>query len=236
MNENMKETFPLIEISPKHFQDRYLINCINIFSRNANNYDTYTGQLTKSMRDQKGEIYRDIHVDHQQLVAWLAANEPRSRSSTLGADRQWLQIAVGNDELFDHLEVNNYGVHRTISLAAKNNGSKKIANCNFYRTYISIFDDNNKVLLDGPFSLDPKELRYIPIATFNETKDLPDATHLIGLSMPPAAFGAGIMQPRLAPDRRYTVTFLATSTDCKDAVLYCEIFVDGAGKLRCSKV
>jgi hypothetical protein len=97
-------------------------------------------------------------------------------------------------------------------------------------------NDKEKVLLDGPFSLDQNETRYISIAMFNETKDLPHSNHLIGLSMPPAAFGAGIMHPRLAPDRRHIVSFVAESPDSLDEELHCELRVDENGKLRSENV
>jgi hypothetical protein len=147
-----------------------------------------------------------------------------------------LQILTGTGKLFENVVVNEYGVLRTISIGVKNIGSKKITNCTFYRTYVSSMNDNEKVLLDGPFSLDPAETRYISIAMFNETKDLPHATHLIGLSLPPGAFGAGVMQPRLFPDRRHVVSFAIESPDASDATLHCELWVDESGKLRIANV
>jgi hypothetical protein len=236
LSEQMKETFPLIEIPRRHFCEGHLFNCINIFIDNANNYRVFTGKITKTMQEQKGHIFRDIYADRRQLIDWLSTNRPRSENTRVAKDKNALQIITGNGDPFDRIDVNKYGVHRTISLAAKNCGSKKIANCYVYRTYVSILDDSDKVLLDGPFSLDSDEMRYVSIAMFNETKDHPDAHHLIGLTMPPAAFGAGIMQPRLTPDRRYILSFLATSPDCRDAVLHCEVSVDDGGKLRCTKL
>jgi len=64
---------------------------------------------------------------------------------------------------------------------------------------------------------------------FNETKKLPHANHLIGLSMPPSAFGAGIMQPLLPIDRRQVVSFIAESPDSTDAGLHCQLWVDEHG-------
>jgi hypothetical protein len=147
-------------------------------------------------------------------------------------DANSLRILTGTEEPFDKIDVNEYGVHHTISIGVTDTGSKKISDCKFYRTYIAFTNDHQKTLLDGPFSLDPNERRYVSIAMFNETKDLPHANHLIGLSMPPNAFGAGIMQPQLPPDRRHVVSFVAESQNSKDAVLHCELWVDEGGKLR----
>jgi hypothetical protein len=143
-----------------------------------------------------------------------------------------LRILTGTGEPFDRVVANQYGVQHTIYAAITNVGSKRISNCNFYRTYVAFTNDSEKTLLDGPFSLDPQERRYVSIALFNETKDLPRANHLIGLSMPPSALGVGIMQPRLPPDRRHVVSFVAESPDCRDAELHCEVVVDDRGKLR----
>jgi hypothetical protein len=143
-----------------------------------------------------------------------------------------LCIVTGNGEPFDHVEVNQHGVHHTIAVGIRNVGSRKITNCKFYRTYVGFTGDSQKTFLEGPFSLDPNETRYLSIAMFNETKDLPHANHLIGLSLPPGAFGAGIMVPRLPPDRRHVLSFVAESVDAGNAVLHCEVLVSDAGKLR----
>lgn len=146
------------------------------------------------------------------------------------------QIQIGSGEPFDHVEVNEYGVHHTISVAVKNVGSGTITNCKFFKTFIAFVNDKEKMLLDGPFSLGQNESRYISIAMFNETKDLPHANHLIGLSMPPAAFGAGVMMPRLPPDRRHIVSFVLESLNTEIANLHCELWVDENGKLRAGSV
>jgi hypothetical protein len=159
--------------------------------------------------------------------------QDQSIASTLPTnDANSLCIVTGTGEPFDHVEVNQYGVHHTISVGIKNVGSKKITNCNFYRTYVGFTGDSQKTLLDGPFSLDPNEIRYLSAAMFNETKDLPHANHLMGLSLSPGAFGAGIMVPRLPPDRRHVLSFVAESVDARNAVLHCEVLVSDAGKLR----
>jgi hypothetical protein len=147
-------------------------------------------------------------------------------------DANSLCIAIGNGEPFDHIDVNQHGVHHTIAVGVRNVGSKKITNCKFYRTYVGFTGDSGKTLLQGPFSLDPTETRYISIAMFNETKDLPYSNHLIGLSSPPEAFGAGIMAPMLPPNRRHVLSFVAESAEAGNAVLHCEAFVNDAGKLR----
>lgn len=147
-------------------------------------------------------------------------------------DANSLRILTGTGKPFDTIEVNEYGEHHTICVQVTNVGSKFISNCKFYRTYIRFTDDKQKTLLDGPFSLEPGERRNISIAMFNETKKLPNADHLIGLSMPPSALGAGITQPRLPVDRRHVVSFVAESPDSTDAVLHCQLWVDESGKLR----
>jgi hypothetical protein len=146
------------------------------------------------------------------------------------------QILSGTGRPFEEVAVNEHGVHRTISLGIKNIGARKISNCKFYRTYVSSLNDKEKVFLDGPFSLDPNEVRYVSVAMFNETKDLPGSNHLIGLSMPPGAFGAGVMLPRLSPDRRHIVSFVAESPNSLDEELHCELSVDEHGKLRSENV
>ncbi len=147
-------------------------------------------------------------------------------------DANALRILTGKGEPFDHIEVNKYGEHHTIVVCVTNVGTKRISNCQFYRTHIQFTDDNQKTLLDGPFSLSPGEQRNISIAMFNETKELPHADHLIGLSMPPSAFGAGVMLPRLPTDRRHVVSFVAESPGIRDAELHCQLWVDERGKLR----
>jgi hypothetical protein len=71
---------------------------------------------------------------------------------------------------------------------------------------------------------------------FNGTKDLPHATHMIGLSIPPNAIGYGVMAPRLMREKRHIVSFLVESPDTSDAAANCEIWVDENGKLRISAV
>jgi hypothetical protein len=148
----------------------------------------------------------------------------------------FLKIIAGSGEPFERVVVNEYGVHRTLSLGVKNVGASNASNCCFYRTYISSLNDKQKTLLANAFSLDPNEVRYVSIAMFNETKDLPDATHMIGLSMPPSALGYGVMAPRLTRERRHIVSFLAESPDTSDAAANYEIWVDENGKLRISVV
>ena len=147
-----------------------------------------------------------------------------------------LRIIVGTGEPFERLSVNEHGVHRTLFLGVTNVGASKVSNCRFYRTYISSLNDKQKTLLENAFSLDPNEVRYVSIAMFNETKDLPHATHMIGLSMPPNAIGYGVMAPRLMRERRHIVSFLAESPDTSDVASSCEIWVDENGRLRISIV
>jgi hypothetical protein len=158
------------------------------------------------------------------------ATEPPSN------DVNSLGFVTGTGEPFDHIDVNQYGVHHTIYVGIKNSGSKRITNCKFYRTYVAFTNDREKTLIEGPFSLEPREVRYVTVALFNETKQFPHTNHLIGLSMPPAAFSAGIMQPRLPIDRSHVVSFVAESTDTRDAVLHCELSVDTNGKLRLNQL
>ena len=181
------------------------------------------------------EIVCAVWVDTEgRLRINYASAEPAAEQAVDSAinSADALCILTGTGKPFDRVDVNKYGIHHTIYAAITNVGSTRISNCNFYRTYVAFTNEEEKVLLDGPFSLDPKERRYVPIAMFNETKDLPHANHLIGLSMHPSAFGAGVMQPRLPPDRRHIVSFVAESTDCKDAVLNCEFWVNENGELR----
>jgi hypothetical protein len=147
-----------------------------------------------------------------------------------------LKIIVGTGEPFERVIVNEYGVHRTLFLGVQNIGAGKISNCCFYRTYISSLNDREKTCLESAFSLDPSEVRYVSVAMFNETKDLPHATHMIGLSMPPSAIGYGVMVPRLVRERRHIVSFLVESPDTADAVANCEIWVNENGRLQISIV
>src|SRR6267378_122798 len=147
-----------------------------------------------------------------------------------------LGIIVGTGEPFERVIVNEHGVHRTLFLGVTNVGTSKVTNCCFYRTYISSLNDRQKTLLENAFSLDPNEVRHVSIAMFNETKDLPHANHMIGLSVPPNAVGYGVMAPRLMRERRHIVSFSAESPDTSDAAANCEIWVDENGKLRISTV
>jgi hypothetical protein len=178
-------------------------------------------------------ITRKPRISHARVA--VDPGTPHVASALLEVGQSF-QIVSGTGKPFEEIAVNEYGVHRTISLGIKNIGSRKISNCRFYRTYISSINDKEKVLLDGPFSLDPNEIRYLSVAMFNETKDLPHSTHLIGLSMPPAAFGAGVMHPRLIPGRRHIVSFVAESPDSLDEEHHCELWVDENGKLRSEDV
>lgn len=166
---------------------------------------------------------------------WDAAGQrdaaQQDTNNQLGAAHP-LKIVVGTGEPFERVIVNEHGVHRTLFLGVKNIGPRKVSNCCFYRTNVSSLNDKQKTLLETAFSLDANEVRYVPIAMFNETKDLPHATHMIGLSMPPNAIGYGVMAPRLTSERRHIVSFLAESSDTSDAVANCEIWVDENGKLR----
>ncbi len=181
-------------------------------------YNT-NGQIT-SLRDLMTSKFAVEQLCRDQSLA-IPTNDANS-----------IAIVTGTGKPFDQVEVNQHGVHHTISIGVKNVGSKKETNCSFYRTYLAFTNDSQKTLLDGPFSLDPNKTRYVSIAMFNETKDMPDTDHLIGLSLPPAAFGAAIMAPRLPADRRHAVSFAVESTDTGNAVLHCELWVDEAGKLR----
>jgi hypothetical protein len=46
-----------------------------------------------------------------------------------------LQIVTGNEEPFDHVEVNDYGIYRTISVAVVNVGDGRLTNCIIRRKY-----------------------------------------------------------------------------------------------------
>ncbi len=70
----------LVNIPISHFVDRYVFSCLNIFGENRNNYYIHTGKIGKTMREQRGEIFQDIHADRRQLEDWIAKN----RNVTLG--------------------------------------------------------------------------------------------------------------------------------------------------------
>jgi hypothetical protein len=61
---------PLIPIPPAHFAD-FEFDIIEL--ARADNYDIFTGQLGQSRQSLKGSIYRDLHVDQKQVLAWLEA-------------------------------------------------------------------------------------------------------------------------------------------------------------------
>ncbi|MBV8755385.1 MAG: hypothetical protein JO328_21235 [Hyphomicrobiales bacterium] len=156
------------------------------------------------------------------------------RAMHFGNDANALRIVVGHGDKFDHIVANQYGVHHTKRLGIKNTGSKRITNCIFYRKYLSFGNDQERVCLTESFSLDSEEVRYVDVALFNETKDLPHANHLIALTLPPGSGGywdAHLMAPRLPPDRRHVLSFEVTSTDTQSAEAHCEVWIDEAGKL-----
>jgi hypothetical protein len=201
-------------------------------------FDSFTGGDPTKLRviplNTSGQI-----TSLRDLMTSKAAIEEICRAPSINLrtnDANSLVVFTGKGEPFDRIEVNQHGIHRTISLGAKNVGSKKISNCSFYRIYLASTNDSQKTVLDGPFSLDPNETRYVSIAMFNETKDMPDIDHLIGLSLPPGGFGAGVMVPRLTTNGRHVVSFAVESTDTGSAVLHCELWVDEAGKLRLEPV
>jgi hypothetical protein len=162
-------------------------------------------------------------------------DENENSSGSALARNSDVEIICSTEKAFNRVVVNEYGVHRTIYLGIKNSGCNRVSNCIFHRTYISSLNDKQKVFLDGPFSLEAGEIRYIPIATFNETRDLPHSNHMIGLSIQ-GSFGAGVMVPRLLPDRRHVVSFLVESPEASDVVAHCEIWIDENGKLCNAKV
>jgi hypothetical protein len=182
--------------------------------------------------DTSGQITTLRDLMTSKAAVELLCQDPLLAGMFPTNDANSLTFLTGRGKRFDHVVANQHGVHHTIFVGVKNVGAKKVTNCNVYRTYLAFTNDSGKSLLDGPFSLDPNEIRYFSVAMFNETKDLPHATHLIGLSIPPGAFGAGVMVPRLPPDRRHIVTFTVESVDTADAVLHCELWIDEAGKLR----
>jgi hypothetical protein len=205
----------------------------NFWQNNRIDYLSFTGddpaKLHAVPNETGGQVTSLRELMTSRVMVETICEESRELPTN---DANSLRIMTGTGEPFDRIQVNQYGVHHTIYVNVTNAGSKRITNCKFYRTYIAFTNDNQKTLLDGPFSLDPGEPRYVSIAMFNETKDLPHADHLIGLSMHPSAFGAGVMQPRLPIDRRHVVSFVAESPDTKDAALHCELFVDTRGKLK----
>ena len=185
-------------------------------------------ELCAVPRDTGGQV-----VSLRELMTSVVAIDEISTDNLLCTnDANSLRIVTGVGEPFDNVVINEYGEHHTISVCVVNVGSKQITNCKFYRAYIKFTDEKEKALLDGPFSLGPGEQRIISIAMFNETKKLPHANHLIGLSMPPSELGIGIMQPRLPIDRRQVVSFVAESPDSADAVLHCQLWIDEFGKFR----
>jgi hypothetical protein len=84
LGEAAKGTFPLVEIPVQHFVDGYTFSVINLFGDNAVNFYIITGKLGKMMREQRGEIYQDIHADRTQLTSWLNRNK-RSQTSIASA-------------------------------------------------------------------------------------------------------------------------------------------------------
>src|SRR5260370_26104185 len=59
-------------------------------------------------------------------------------------DANSLVIFTGKGKPFDNIEVNQHGIPRTIPIAVKNAGSKKLSNCNLYRVYVE--NDSQRTL------------------------------------------------------------------------------------------
>jgi hypothetical protein len=180
-------------------------------------------------------------LDEFDLKAWrrdwdAAGRRDADDGASDGSMVHALKIIVGSGEPFERVVVNEHGVHRTLFLGVQNTGGSKVSNCCFYRTYVSSLNDSQKTLLENAFALDSNEVRSVPVAMFNETKDLPGSTFMIGLSMPAGALGYGIMAPRLVRERRHILSFVAESPDSADATGNCEIWVDENGKLRIAVV
>jgi hypothetical protein len=64
----------LVNIPISHFADGYVFSCLNIFGDNSKNFYIHTGKIGKTMREQRGEIFQDIHADRKQLAGWIAKN------------------------------------------------------------------------------------------------------------------------------------------------------------------
>lgn len=69
--EDGAESVPLVRISQKHFLD-YRFESTNLFG-DASNFYIFTGQPSKQPRQLRGLIYQDIHIDRNQIEAWLPA-------------------------------------------------------------------------------------------------------------------------------------------------------------------
>ena len=128
-----------------------------------------------------------------------------------------LQIVTGNEEPFDHVEVNDHGIHRTISVAVVNVGDGRLTNCIIRRKYISFGEPRNvPVFLDGGFTLFPGDKRYVAIATFNEHRN-PHTSNLIGLCAQCVGgyFDANMIAVPRLPIGSYNLTLEATSLDSR---------------------
>jgi hypothetical protein len=68
------KSYPLVSIPIGHFVDRYLFSSLNIFGENVKNFYIHTGKIGKTMREQKGKIFQDIHADRKQLADWIDKN------------------------------------------------------------------------------------------------------------------------------------------------------------------
>jgi hypothetical protein len=102
-------------------------------------YNT-NGQIT-SLRDLMTSKFAVEQLCRDQSLA-IPTNDANS-----------IAIVTGTGKPFDQVEVNQHGVHHTISIGVKNVGSKNVTNCNFYRHTSHLRTNHKRRFWMGRFHL-----------------------------------------------------------------------------------
>ncbi|MBB3213954.1 hypothetical protein FHW67_003260 [Herbaspirillum sp. Sphag1AN] len=142
-----------------------------------------------------------------------------------------LRIIVGQDGPYVETENHNvYNVMKTVYIGVRNTGGVYLTNCKLeFETH-----DNGRELktwhVDGPFSLNPGEQRYISLAAYGEPISVNvQGTPSIQLSAPPSGNYMGQLAPTL-PLTGGVVTLRARSAESQPCEVLCKLWVDN-GKL-----
>jgi TIR domain-containing protein len=145
-----------------------------------------------------------------------------------------LAIIVGQDgpyvETASHAL---YNVRKTVSIGVKNIGDTYLTNCKVHLA--APYPETGKPerwLLDGPFSLNQGEERYIAVAAYNEpVPPHPQSAEMIRLSAPPSGT---FWRPPEMPASGGVLTIHAASAESRPCEVICKLWV-ADGSLRWQK-
>ncbi len=228
-----------------------ILLCCNHHKEIDDDYDTYTVGYLKEMKRKHEAAMNRMPADVASKVAMsllsvnqsggIAANSvhvdtinvhlpPTHAQEKKLSSQNALQIILGSGGHYECRENSGrYMTHHVFSVGIKNvDRGNFLSNCKVYLNIANETGTERKdYLLDGPFTLNPTEERYIAIVSYREPATVSKhAGDFIQMHVPVGfAYGAGYGWPWRLPVGAYTFSLWAISKETSRSSLACKIWV-----------